>query len=549
MNLVGVVSSDLLLEDIVNSVLNIDLGSEGFAYLVDKDGNYLVHKNENLIGKESQVFKKLQNTKQNFAEINLNGEETLVSIATIPTSSWSLVLQINKQKAFSTIYDDLIKFFLISIFFLVLTIVGFIYILNRSLTPLPKLQEGVINFFEYLKGNSNNIEDIKIDTADEFHMMANKINEGISSVKQTLESDREFLNDVQEVMSKIELGYFNQNIKVNSTTKTLLHLKDTINSGLKNLKLNFEEINQTLDGYISMNYIKKLDISSVAKNSTVEQLICKIGILRQTIIEMLKENKANGNILNSSASNLLKNVDTLNVSSNKAAVSLEETAAALEEIMSTVNSNVDNVVLMSKNAQILRDSVKKGELLANETNQSMDEINTQVSSINEAIEVIDQIAFQTNILSLNAAVEAATAGEAGKSFAVVAQEVRNLANRSSEAAKEIKNIVEIATSKSHQGRDIANSMIEDYRELNENITKTLDILENVAHSSKEQQLGIEQITNAINSLDIQTQQNASIASKTNEIAISVNDISQVIIENVNTKEFDEKDEINKINID
>ncbi|RXI27686.1 methyl-accepting chemotaxis protein, partial [Arcobacter defluvii] len=84
--------------------------------------------------------------------------------------------------------------------------------------------------------------------------------------------------------------------------------------------------------------------------------------------------------------------------------------------------------------------------------QSMDEINNQVNLINEAITVIDQIAFQTNILSLNAAVEAATAGEAGKGFAVVAAEVRNLASRSAEAAKEIKAIVENATSKADQGK-------------------------------------------------------------------------------------------------
>jgi methyl-accepting chemotaxis protein len=98
--------------------------------------------------------------------------------------------------------------------------------------------------------------------------------------------------------------------------------------------------------------------------------------------------------------------------------------------------------------------------LANKTTQAMEEINVQVNSINDAISIIDQIAFQTNILSLNAAVEAATAGEAGKGFAVVAAEVRNLANRSAEAAKEIKTIVENATIKANNGKNIANTMID-----------------------------------------------------------------------------------------
>ncbi|WP_026804478.1 methyl-accepting chemotaxis protein [Aliarcobacter lanthieri] len=542
---IGVVSSDLLLEDIVNTVLNIDLGAEGFAYLVDKDGNYLVHKNEELIGKESTIFKELKSSNQNFAEVYSNDRKVLASIASIPTSSWSLVLQIDKTKAFYPIYEDLIKFFLISLVFLIVTIIGFIYFINHTLSPLPKLQEGVINFFEYLKGNTNNLEKIIIDTKDEFNSMASRINEGISSVQQTLLSDREFLDDVQDVMSKIELGYFNQEIKVNPTTKTLIHLKDTINAGLKNLKLNFEEINDTLDGYISMNYIKKLDICSVDKNSTVEQLICKIGILRETIIDMLKENKKNGITLNNSASSLLKNVDVLNIASNTAATSLEETAAALEEIMSTVSSNTQNVMIMSQNAQNLRDSVKKGESLATKTNQSMDEINSQVSSITEAIEVIDQIAFQTNILSLNAAVEAATAGEVGKGFAVVAQEVRNLASRSAEAAKQIKELVETATNKANSGKDIANNMIEDYKILNDNITKTLDLLENVATSSKEQQLGIEQITNAINNLDIQTQKNAQTAADTHNIERETLNISSTVLTNIENKFFEEQS--NKIN--
>lgn len=107
---------------------------------------------------------------------------------------------------------------------------------------------------------------------------------------------------------------------------------------------------------------------------------------------------------------------------------------------------------MSKYAESLNGSALEGEKLASQTTKERDEINQEVSSINEAITIIDQIAFQTNILSLNAAVEAATAGEAGKGFAVVAQEVRNLANRSADAVNEIKNLVENATSKANNGK-------------------------------------------------------------------------------------------------
>merc|ERR1711879_874723 len=128
-----------------------------------------------------------------------------------------------------------------------------------------------------------------------------------------------------------------------------------------------------------------------------------------------------------------------------------------------------------------------------------DDIDTQVHSINEAITVIDQIAFQTNILSLNAAVEAATAGEAGKGFAVVAQEVRNLAARSAEAAKEIKELVE--------------------------------------NASKEQQAGIIQINDAINNLDQQTQENASIANQTHQVAVQTDEIAKLVDTNANEKEF------------
>jgi len=173
----------------------------------------------------------------------------------------------------------------------------------------------------------------------------------------------------------------------------------------------------------------------------------------------------------------------------------------------------------------------------------MENINEQVSSINEAITVIDQIAFQTNILSLNAAVEAATAGEAGKGFAVVAQEVRNLASRSAQAAKEIKELVENATLKTNEGKNIANEMIEGYKHLKEDINKTSLLISDVSSAAKEQESGIIQINDAINNLDQQTQQNALIATQTQEVALNTSEIAKKVVENANEKEFEGKDSV------
>ena len=265
--------------------------------------------------------------------------------------------------------------------------------------------------------------------------------------------------------------------------------------------------------------------------------------LADTINHMLVESKSNGLTLEESSHILLANVDKLNVSSNEAAASLEETAAAIEEITSNIRNNTENISKMALLSNEVTASASQGESLANQTTVSMDEINTQVNAINEAISVIDQIAFQTNILSLNAAVEAATAGEAGKGFAVVAAEVRNLASRSADAAKEIKSIVENATKKANDGKKIAGNMIEGYKQLNGNITHTINLIQDIQNASKEQLLGIEQINDAVNQLDQQTQQNAAVASQTQDVAEITDEIARLIVSDANAKEFIGKNEV------
>ena len=247
---------------------------------------------------------------------------------------------------------------------------------------------------------------------------------------------------------------------------------------------------------------------------------------------------------------LLNNVNTLNLSSNEAAASLEETAAALEEITSNIRNNTQSIAKMSQLSSGVTKAVNEGQDMANKTTLAMDEINAKVNLVNEAIGVIDNIAFQTNILSLNAAVEAATAGEAGKGFAVVAQEVRNLASRSAEAAKDIKNIVEIATSKANEGKDIANEMINGYLALNSKINETIVLIEDVSQGSKEEERGIIQINDTINILDKATQVNANQATVISDLANEVASLSSNLLKIADRAKFKEfsKKEIEDIDL-
>ncbi|UWY59681.1 methyl-accepting chemotaxis protein [Aliarcobacter butzleri] len=414
-----------------------------------------------------------------------------------------------------------------------------IYFTSKQINnSLMNFKEGLLKFFGYLNKESSNVELINLDTKDEFGEMAKVVNQNIERTQKVIEEDVALIEDAKVVMSRVNNGWYSQFIEKSTSNASLEEFKNNVNKMIDNTKNRFVHVNEVLSSYSNNNFIPVLKMEANDERGGVfETLVNGINTLQQTLTQMLVENKTNGLTLDKSSNMLLSNVDKLNLSSNEAAASLEETAAALEEVTSNVRNNTQNIAQMAKLSSEVTASASQGEKLANETTVAMDEINNQVNLINEAIGVIDNIAFQTNILSLNAAVEAATAGEAGKGFAVVAGEVRNLASRSAEAAREIKTIVENATSKANQGKSIATNMIEGYKELNQNISQTISLISDIQNASKEQLLGIEQINDAVTQLDRQTQQNAMIASQTHDVALITDEISKLIVSDADAKEF------------
>ena len=258
---------------------------------------------------------------------------------------------------------------------------------------------------------------------------------------------------------------------------------------------------------------------------------------------MLKSSLQNGIDLQEDASSLKQAVETLSTASNQQAASLEETAAAMEEMTSNVQQNAQKSNDMAIMAKETDNAAKDGAALANRTAAAMTEIQTATNSINDAVAIIENIAFQTNILSLNAAVEAATAGDAGKGFAVVAQEVRNLANRSADAAKEIKALAEQAAKKSNEGTAISAELTKGFEVIAGKIEQTTMLVQDVSNASREQMQGIGQINTAVTQLDQMTQENAKVASQADSIANATIDKAQAMVDDASSKQFIGKEQI------
>ncbi|UTJ05878.1 methyl-accepting chemotaxis protein [Arcobacter roscoffensis] len=382
------------------------------------------------------------------------------------------------------------------------------------------------NKFEYIESTGN----AKVDK------MFKEWNELIKSTEKNNQADMKVLGEIVLNLDKLEQGTYKCRVKSDTKNPMIHTLKEGINLMLDTVEKDMTRLGDTMNSYAKNDYTAKVRISPRVKDK-MRAVMESANSLGETLANQAQTNLENGQKLEQNSSIMRNSMHNLSTKANEQAASLEQTSASLEEITSITRNNANNASKMADLGNTVRGAVSNGRTLASQTASSMEEINTKVSSINEAITIIDQIAFQTNILSLNAAVEAATAGEAGKGFAVVAQEVRNLAARSAEAAKDIKVLVEDANEKANSGKKISDEMINGYETLNNHINETISIIEDVSNSSKEQMSGIEQINDAVTMLDRVTQENANEANQTTSISNEVSQMANLLVEDAKSKKF------------
>ncbi|HEY1999205.1 methyl-accepting chemotaxis protein [Paraburkholderia sp.] len=205
------------------------------------------------------------------------------------------------------------------------------------------------------------------------------------------------------------------------------------------------------------------------------------------------------------------------------AMALERTASSMEQLTSTVRQNADNARQASTLANNASEIAEKGGEVVGRVVTTMSQINDSAKSIRDIIGVIEGIAFQTNILALNAAVEAARAGEEGRGFSVVAAEVRNLAQRSAGAAKEIKALISASVERVGNGSALAQDAGNTMDEVVKAVKRVTDIMGEISAASAEQSSGIEEINLAVTQMDAGTQQNAALVEQATAAARSLDD--------------------------
>jgi len=235
----------------------------------------------------------------------------------------------------------------------------------------------------------------------------------------------------------------------------------------------------------------------------------------------------------SAASQVSTASQSLAAGSSEQAASLEETSASLEEIDSQTRRNTESAETARTLADDTRQSTESGTQQMREMVAAMDDIKASSDNIAKIIKTIDEIAFQTNILALNAAVEAARAGEAGAGFAVVAEEVRGLAQRAAEAAKETAAKIDDSIRKSGRGAELSSRVSAGLAQITDKARRVNDLVLEISTASKDQAQGIHQVGTAVSQMDKVTQSNAASAEETASAAEELNSQSVCLVESVN----------------